>query len=326
MTAVADLESKNRDIRKWKKEAGELKNSLIQLSEMNENKEKKIIELSKEVTKLKRQQKESDLKMREMKEYAQEMEKKAKNFFGRYDQEKVLKEIKDLIKENEDVKCIARELKSEIEYGKQRENKLMYFLFLMQQKNYPVFEIFEDHIKDLPTARFSTNLDDKFKEIYMEQKKKMKDMGLIGDFDFAITERAQKLSKLDKETEMSFLSEESYEPINAGPAPNMSKPLNVPALNFDLMNQNLQKEKKQKERNQEAKRRRKTAGSDPGRLTKSEQESELLLQMPEVINHNKYAKNVKYVEEESYGEVPDPMGQEYVCKLQSEQEDLESSP
>lgn len=65
----------------------------------------------------------------------------------------------------------------------------MYFLFLMQQKNYPVFEIFEEHIKDLPTSRFSTNLDDKFKEIYIEQKKRMKNLGLIGDYDIACSER-----------------------------------------------------------------------------------------------------------------------------------------
>ena len=112
---------------------------------------------------------------------------------GKYDEQKVMSEIKELLKENEDIKCVARELKAEVEYGKQRENKLMYFLFLMQQKEYPVFDIFEEHIKDLPTSRFSTNLDDKFKEIYVQQKKKMRDLGLIGDHELANSARVHKM-------------------------------------------------------------------------------------------------------------------------------------
>lgn len=298
---MADFEVKNKEIKKWKKEVYEMRDGLIEITKEGEKKDKKIIELAKEVTRLKREKKEKDVKIRDIQEYAKEMEQKAKAIFGKYDQERVLKEIKELIKENEDVKCIARELKSEIEYGKQRENKLMYFLFLMQQKNYPVFEIFENHIKDLPTARFSTNLDDKFKEIYIEQKKRMKDMGLIGDFDIACSERAHKLSKLDKETEMSFMSEESYEPINAGPAPEMDKPRNVPALNFDLMNKNLAKEKKKAKELEAKKLRRKAGGSDPGRLSKSDHNSDLLPEMLDPINHNKYAKKVDYLEDQEIG-------------------------
>ena len=71
---------------------------------------------------------------------------------------KALPEIKDLLAENEDLKSFARELRNELEYGKQRENKLMYFLFLLQQKDYPVFDVFEEYIKDLNTQRFSTEL------------------------------------------------------------------------------------------------------------------------------------------------------------------------
>lgn len=71
-----------------------------------------------------------------------------------------------MVSENEVIKSMARELKSEYEYGKQRENKLMYFLFLLQQKQYPVFDIFEAHIKDLPTDRFSRELDEHYKEVF----------------------------------------------------------------------------------------------------------------------------------------------------------------
>jgi len=100
-------------------------------------------------------------------------------FMGKYDQEKILSEIKELLAENEDLKSFATELKNELEYGKQRENKLMYFLFLLQQKEYPVFDVFENYIKDLNTHRFSTELDEDYKKIYIEQMRKLKDLGLL---------------------------------------------------------------------------------------------------------------------------------------------------
>jgi len=44
-----------------------------------------------------------------------------------------LKEIKSLLEENEDIKKIAKEFKHELQYQKQRENKLMYFLHLLNE-------------------------------------------------------------------------------------------------------------------------------------------------------------------------------------------------
>jgi hypothetical protein len=90
-------------------------------------------------------------------------------FLGRYEHTKVLEEIRDVIEENEEYYAVIKELKSELEYGKQRENKLMYFLYLMQQKDLPVYELFEDHIKELPTLRFSSHLNEEYKTIFMEQ-------------------------------------------------------------------------------------------------------------------------------------------------------------
>ncbi|CAI2382453.1 unnamed protein product [Moneuplotes crassus] len=323
-TAISDFEMKDQEIKKWRKEAMDLNKKIGEFIRQSDTKDQKIVDLSKEITKLKRQHRDSEIQVRRLEEYAQEMQSKAHSLFGRYDQEKVLTEIKQLIKENEDVKCIARELKSEIEYGKQRENKLMYFLFLMQQKNYPVFDIFEKHIKDLPTSRFSTNLDDKFKEIYIEQKKKMKEMGLIGDFDFACTARAQKLGKLDKQTEMSIFSEESFEPINGGPAPLVSKPLNVPALDFGLMNENLAKERMKTKNKENKKKKRKLGGSDPGRLSQSEHGSSLFKNMVDEIDHNKYGRNLEYFEdEEEYKQGMKNYPQNYDCRVNS---DEESSP
>ena len=46
-------------------------------------------------------------------------------------QESVVKEIKSLLQENEKLKTTLKEVKDEVEYQKQRENKLMYFLYVM---------------------------------------------------------------------------------------------------------------------------------------------------------------------------------------------------
>ena len=50
---------------------------------------------------------------------------------------------------------LIKEMKDERDYSKQRENKLMYFLYLMKEKGYPVNDVFEEEIKHIPTERFS---------------------------------------------------------------------------------------------------------------------------------------------------------------------------
>lgn len=47
----------------------------------------------------------------------------------------------------------------------------MYFLFVLQQKGYPVFDVFEDDIRNIETYRFSKNLDEEYKKIYYELRK-----------------------------------------------------------------------------------------------------------------------------------------------------------
>lgn len=87
---------------------------------------------------------------------------------GKYDEGKILEEIKVLVGENQELKSAVREIKSELDYGKQRENKLMYFLFVLQRKGIPIYDIFDLCIKDLATTRFSPDLDDQYKSIYFE--------------------------------------------------------------------------------------------------------------------------------------------------------------
>jgi len=52
---------------------------------------------------------------------------------GKFDEDRILSEIKELIAENENLRDFSREIKSELEYGRQRENKLMYFLYVLQK-------------------------------------------------------------------------------------------------------------------------------------------------------------------------------------------------
>jgi hypothetical protein len=75
-------------------------------------------------------------------------------------EKRVVKELKVANTENKQMKDTIEEYKEEVDYCKQRENKLMYFLYVMKEKGLPVGEIFESEIKDIPTKRFSKYFDD----------------------------------------------------------------------------------------------------------------------------------------------------------------------
>lgn len=77
-------------------------------------------------------------------------------------------------------------MQEELDYGKQRENKLMFFLFILKEKGFPISEVFEDEIKDIPTTRFSTHFDDEYKQMYYQLKQERKH-----------AKREKKLEKLD---------------------------------------------------------------------------------------------------------------------------------
>jgi hypothetical protein len=58
--------------------------------------------------------------------------------------------------ELQEMRDLVEEMQEELDYGKQRENKLMFFLFVLKEKGFPISEVFEQEIKDIPTTRFST--------------------------------------------------------------------------------------------------------------------------------------------------------------------------
>ena len=107
-----------------------------------------------------------------MKQSLKSTNKTKDKFLGKYSEDEILVQIKQLCSENEELRDFAREIKSELNYGRQRENKLMYFLFVLQQKGYPVFDVFEDDIRNIETYRFSKNLDEEYKKIYYQFRKK----------------------------------------------------------------------------------------------------------------------------------------------------------
>jgi hypothetical protein len=164
----------------------------------------------------------------------EELGKNGSKFMGKFDEQQILQEIREMINENDSIRDFAREIKSELDYGKQRENKLMYFLFVLQQKGYPVFDVFEKNIKNIATARFSTNLDEEYKNIYYhEQKNKFKrakcKLGLMKTFD------EQKMEKLSERVEQSLRSDESTLPLEIGKPLMISKPSKVPEINLDVI-------------------------------------------------------------------------------------------
>ncbi len=57
--------------------------------------------------------------------------------------EDVMGHVQDAVDENNELKRIAQDMQEEIDYGKQRENKLMFFLFILKEKGFPISEVFE---------------------------------------------------------------------------------------------------------------------------------------------------------------------------------------
>lgn len=63
----------------------------------------------------------------------------------------------------------------DVELGKQRENKLMFFLYVLkEEKKCPVTEVFENYIKPIETSRFTTDYGEDYKRVLKKIKKQSK--------------------------------------------------------------------------------------------------------------------------------------------------------
>lgn len=69
-------------------------------------------------------------------------------------------------------KCIE-----EVELGKQRENKLMFFLYVLkEEKKCPVTEVFEDYIKPIETSRFTADYGEDYRQVLQRIKRAKKEL------------------------------------------------------------------------------------------------------------------------------------------------------
>lgn len=63
----------------------------------------------------------------------------------------------------------------EVELGKQRENKLMFFLYVLkEERKCPVTEVFEEYIKPIETNRFQEDYGDDYRKALKKIKKQTK--------------------------------------------------------------------------------------------------------------------------------------------------------
>lgn len=64
-----------------------------------------------------------------------------------------------------------KRFKEDMELGKQRENKLMFFLYVLkEEKNAPVTEVFEKYIKPIDTSKFATDYGDDYRKVLKKIK------------------------------------------------------------------------------------------------------------------------------------------------------------
>jgi len=63
----------------------------------------------------------------------------------------------------------------DVELGKQRENKLMFFLYVLkEEKNCPVSEVFENYIKPIETSRFTSTYGEDYRKVLKTIKRQSK--------------------------------------------------------------------------------------------------------------------------------------------------------
>jgi hypothetical protein len=71
-----------------------------------------------------------------------------------------------------DLEHKMEKFKHDVELGKQRENKLMFFLYVLkEEKKCPVTEVFDNYIKPIETTRFTADYGEDYKKVLKKIKK-----------------------------------------------------------------------------------------------------------------------------------------------------------
>ena len=129
-----------------------------------------------------------------------------------YQQHQMLEDMNKLVQSNKELTRACEGYEDEIQYLKFREKKIMYLVHLLQNKGYPVQNIYEKELKQVPTMRIQEFLEEKERE-HQEQ-------------EFGGPE-------LDEKYYFSFHTDDSFEPIDDGPMLRPIKPDFVPMLDLN---------------------------------------------------------------------------------------------
>lgn len=135
-------------------------------------------------------------------------------------------------------------LKDEVSQGKQRENKLLYFLYVLRASEIPVARVFEREIRDLETKRFSADFSDDYalllKRVQNERRfeAQLKRMGPIKQYDPWEIEKGalqliDRVSWSDREySKQNDAEDVAYWPICDQEPRVQTKPDSIPHLNL----------------------------------------------------------------------------------------------
>ena len=114
-----------------------------------------------------------------------------------------------------------------IQHTRQRENKLIYLFYWVEEAGFPIEEIYTRKIKEIPTERFEGLLNSELScsennDNIIDKKRKLSENKGIIDFSSIIK---------------SFSQDTSYEPIAQGKPLKITKPELVNTLDFENLSQ-----------------------------------------------------------------------------------------
>lgn len=131
-------------------------------------------------------------------------------------------EIQNLIHDNTILNEECLRLREECEYLSMKEQKLRYFYDTLNSTMYPIQEIYENTFKNIPTTRFYEFLESQGKN----------PSGHPLDIKFNPGLQPEKPEPI-KKSDISFSSQDSYEPFPVAKVTVKPRPKNIPSLNFE---------------------------------------------------------------------------------------------
>eukprot|EP00347_Sterkiella_histriomuscorum_P001309 403372529 len=123
----------------------------------------------------------------------------------------LLADLNALLQQNLELNQVCQQLHQDVNYFRLREKKVMYLVYILQNRGYPVNQVFEQEVKSIQTLRFQEFLDNN------------------PDLE------EQMHAELDDDTKnmFSFRSDDSYDILVDGPPLLKRRPTIVPPLSFD---------------------------------------------------------------------------------------------